>query len=239
MVGVVLVAVLPDGVRHDLGGTRLARPGPAGQRRLRRRIRATPALTIAYSPEKAVLLKGLAEKFNAKNLRTSDRQPMKIDLVEMTPDEMVEKALAGQATFQAMTPDSSLWLDQLNSRYAQAQQTEPGTHPAAARRRAGALRGHAHRDRRLGEQRQSARLAGQAGGLDRAPDARPAGSELQVEPSEHGARQRPAGDPGRVLCRRGRAARPDRRDGAGPQRRWTSSARSRRRCATTARASCR
>ena len=86
-------------------------------------------LTIAYSPEKAVLLKGLAEKFNAKNLRTSDRQAMKIDLVELKPDEMVETALAGQATFQAMTPDSSLWLDQLNSRYAQAQQTEPGSIP--------------------------------------------------------------------------------------------------------------
>ena len=54
---------------------------------------------------------------------------MKIDLVELQPDEMVEKALAGQATFQAMTPDSSLWLDQLNSRYAQAQQAEPGSIP--------------------------------------------------------------------------------------------------------------
>lgn len=87
------------------------------------------ALTIAYSPEKATLLKGLTEKFNAKNLRTSDRQPIKIELVELKPDEMVEKALAGQADFQAMTPDSSLWLDQLNSRYAQAQQTEPGAIP--------------------------------------------------------------------------------------------------------------
>ena len=36
-----------------------------------------------------------------------------------------------------------------------------------------------------------------------------------MEPSQHGARQRPAGHAGRVLCRRGRAARPDRRDGAG------------------------
>jgi Ca-activated chloride channel family protein len=86
-------------------------------------------LTIAYSPEKATLLQGLAEKFNAKNLRTSDRQPIKIELVELKPDEMVEKALAGQADFQALTPDSSLWLDQLNSRYAQAQQTEPGAIP--------------------------------------------------------------------------------------------------------------
>ncbi len=89
----------------------------------------TAALTIAYSPEKAALLKSLVEKFNARNLRTPDRQQMKIDLVEMKPDEMVEKALAGQASFQAMTPDSSLWLDQLNSRHAQAQQAEPGSIP--------------------------------------------------------------------------------------------------------------
>ncbi len=86
-------------------------------------------LTIAYSPEKATLLKSLADKFNAKNLRTPDRQPMKIELVELQPDQMVEKALAGQAGFQALTPDSSLWLDQLNSRYAQAQQAEPGSIP--------------------------------------------------------------------------------------------------------------
>ncbi len=86
-------------------------------------------LAIAYSPEKATLLKSLVEKFNAKNLRTSDRQAIKIELVELKPDEMVEKALAGQATFQALTPDSSLWLDQLNTRYAQAQQVEPGAIP--------------------------------------------------------------------------------------------------------------
>ncbi len=88
-----------------------------------------PTLTIAVSPEKAALLKALADKFNARNLRTPDRQPMRVEVVELKPDEMVEKALAGQATFQALTPDSSLWLDQLNYRYAQAQQTEPGAIP--------------------------------------------------------------------------------------------------------------
>ncbi len=86
-------------------------------------------LTIAYSPEKATLLKSLAGTFNARNLRTPDREPMKIELVELQPDEMVEKTLAGQAGFQAVAPDSSLWLDQLNSRYAQAQQAEPGSIP--------------------------------------------------------------------------------------------------------------
>lgn len=86
-------------------------------------------LLIAYSPEKAALLKGLTDKFNAKNLRTSDRQPIKVELLELKPDEMVDQALSGQASFQALTPDSSLWLDQLNSRYALAQQVEPGSIP--------------------------------------------------------------------------------------------------------------
>ncbi|MCX7669505.1 MAG: VWA domain-containing protein [Anaerolineae bacterium] len=86
-------------------------------------------LIVASSPEKMTLLKNLSEKFNGRNLRTPDRQPMKVELIELKPDEMVEKALAGQADFQALTPDSSLWLDQLNSRYAQAQQTAPGAIP--------------------------------------------------------------------------------------------------------------
>ncbi|MEJ5197438.1 MAG: VWA domain-containing protein [Anaerolineae bacterium] len=103
---------------------------PADQSAATRPADATTAtLTIAFSPEKAALLEGLVAKFNGRNLRTPDRQPMKIELIELKPDEMVEKALAGQADFQALTPDSSLWLDQLNSRYAQAQQTAPGAIP--------------------------------------------------------------------------------------------------------------
>ena len=101
---------------------------PAGQQ-----AAATPAaeqrsatLTVAYSPEKASLIKGLAEKFNARNLRTPDRQPMKIELIEMSPDEMVTKALAGDVSFQALTPDSKLWLDQLNYRYGTQTKVEPG-----------------------------------------------------------------------------------------------------------------
>lgn len=119
------VLVFIGGVILLVNSAQPAGPSAAGQPA----ISNTATLTIAYSPEKAMLLKGLAEKFNAKNLRTADRQPMKIELVELKPDEMVEKALTGQAAFQAMTPDSSLWLDQLNSRYAQAQQIEPGAIP--------------------------------------------------------------------------------------------------------------
>jgi Ca-activated chloride channel family protein len=86
------------------------------------------AVTIAYSPEKATLMKELAGKFNAEKLRTPDGQPMRLDLVEMTPEDMVTQALAGGSSFQALTPDSSLWLDQLNRQWAETQApAEPGT----------------------------------------------------------------------------------------------------------------
>jgi Ca-activated chloride channel homolog len=82
-------------------------------------------LTIAYSPEKAALIKSLTDKFNGNNLRTPDGQRMQVKLVELTPEDMVTQALAGPS-FEALTPDSSLWLDQLNRRWAQSQQTNPG-----------------------------------------------------------------------------------------------------------------
>ena len=85
------------------------------------------SLTVAYSPEKAALMRTLVDKFNAQKQKTPDRQAMAVQLVEVTPDEMVNQALAGSGGFQALTPDSSLWLDQLNSRWAQSQATEPGT----------------------------------------------------------------------------------------------------------------
>ncbi len=174
-------------------------------------------LTIAYSPEKAVLLKGLAEKFNAKNLRTSDRQAMKIDLVELKPDEMVETGAGRSGDLPGDDPRLVAVARPVEQPLRAGAADRAGQHSAAARRRGCALRGHAHRDRGLGEQRQEPRLARQTCGLVCAPDARPAGSELQVEPSEHGARQRPVGDVGRVLRRRGRAAWPHRSDGAEPQ----------------------
>ena len=101
-------------------GQPAAEPAAADQR--------NATVTIAYSPEKAALVKTLADKFNAAKQRTPDRQTMQIALVELTPEEMVNQALAGAPGFQALTPDSSLWLDQLNRRWAQAQTAgqEPG-----------------------------------------------------------------------------------------------------------------
>lgn len=88
----------------------------------------TATLVIAHSPEKAALVQSLSERFNQENQRTTDGQTMRIELLELTPEEMVNQTLAGENLFQAINPDSSLWLDQLNRRWAQSQsgQAEPG-----------------------------------------------------------------------------------------------------------------
>lgn len=82
-------------------------------------------LGLAYTPDKADLVRTLVERFNAQGLRTADRQSMQVQLIELTPDVMIEEALAGPR-FQAMSPDSSLWLDQLDRRWGQAQQVGEG-----------------------------------------------------------------------------------------------------------------
>lgn len=74
-------------------------------------------LTLAYSPEKASLVQALTDDFNAQAYQTPDGLPMRIDLVEMEPEVMLDAAVAGE--FQAMTPDSSVWLPQLDTLWAE------------------------------------------------------------------------------------------------------------------------
>jgi Ca-activated chloride channel family protein len=77
------------------------------------------ALVIAHSPEKAELMRSLADGFNRQVQRTPDGLAMRVELLQLTPEDMVNAALAGDTGFQAVTPDSSLWLDQLNRRWAE------------------------------------------------------------------------------------------------------------------------
>lgn len=87
---------------------------------------ADASLTLAYSPEKAALITDLVNRFNEQDLRTDDRKPMQVQLLELAPDSMVEEALSDGPRFQALTPDSSLWLDQLDRRWAGQQQLGEG-----------------------------------------------------------------------------------------------------------------
>ncbi len=84
---------------------------------------ATPApesaLVVAYSPEKEPVFTTLVDRFNAQGLETADGQPMRISTVRLDPEAMMDAVLDGSATFQAMTPDSSVWLGQLDQEWSE------------------------------------------------------------------------------------------------------------------------
>ncbi len=71
-----------------------------------------PSLTVAYSPEKRELVEELASAFNSQGFETDDGEQMVVNLVEYEPEEMISAALNGEC--QALNPDSSIWLDQLD-----------------------------------------------------------------------------------------------------------------------------
>jgi Ca-activated chloride channel family protein len=79
-------------------------------------------LTIAYSPEKAELFKSLVDSFNAQGNKASGGTPLVVKTVELEPDAMVAAAVAGN--FQAMSPDSSIWLGQVDRAWADAHNGE-------------------------------------------------------------------------------------------------------------------
>ena len=85
-------------------------------------------LTVAVSPSMAETLQARADRFNSRKLRTSDGQFMRIDLLSMPPQELVEQSLR-QPGFQAVAPDSSLWLRRIDRRWAEMFPTEQGSLP--------------------------------------------------------------------------------------------------------------
>jgi Ca-activated chloride channel family protein len=74
-------------------------------------------LLLACSPEKRTLVEELVTQFHALGQMAGDGRPMRIRLVEMDGESMVDAALAGEV--HAILPDSSLWLDVLDRRYAE------------------------------------------------------------------------------------------------------------------------
>lgn len=74
-------------------------------------------LTVAVSPVMAPVFATLADDFNAQNQKTPDGQTMRVTTIVAEPEQMVAAAL-GSPSFQAMSPDSSLWLDRLEQSWA-------------------------------------------------------------------------------------------------------------------------
>ncbi len=77
-------------------------------------------LTIAVSPGMGPTLQQLAEQFNAQQHRTPDGKTMQVRTISLSPEKIVAQSLA-HPDFQAIAPDSSLWLNQLNREW-EAQQ---------------------------------------------------------------------------------------------------------------------
>jgi Ca-activated chloride channel family protein len=112
--GVALVGVLAccwavSALVERIGGP-AATPTPA----------PAAALTVAYSPEKEAVLAELVQGFNGLNLKAPDGTALTVDAVPLDPEAMMQAVLEGSATFQAMTPDSSVWLEQLDAAWSQA-----------------------------------------------------------------------------------------------------------------------
>ena len=85
---------------------------------------AAGTLTIAYSPEKAELFNALAQGFNAQRFETTAGQTMQIEAIEMAPEAMIEAAVTGRV--QAVNPDSSVWLDQIDRAWGTDTQADAG-----------------------------------------------------------------------------------------------------------------
>jgi len=85
-------------------------------------VPAPGALAIAYSPEKATLFNDLVAGFNSQGLKTPDGRPMQVNGVVMEPEAMIEAAVNGQV--QAVNPDSSIWLDQIDRAWQAKNQSD-------------------------------------------------------------------------------------------------------------------
>ncbi|MCB0149095.1 MAG: substrate-binding domain-containing protein, partial [Caldilineaceae bacterium] len=74
-------------------------------------------LTIAASPVMAPVLADLAETFNAQAQRAPDGKSLRVSVTPYDPEAMVRTAVQSPP-FQAISPDSTLWLDRLEQLWA-------------------------------------------------------------------------------------------------------------------------
>jgi Ca-activated chloride channel family protein len=106
-----------EGLSDRFGRDKVAGPGPWSP--------DSAELTIAVSPGMASILDDLAGQFNREQQRTPDGQAMQVHTLALAPEKMVEQSLHAPS-FQALAPDSSLWLNQLEERWAKLQGAAAG-----------------------------------------------------------------------------------------------------------------
>lgn len=84
--------------------------------------RSDATLRLAYSPEKAALFATLLPEFERQGLKTTSGHEMRVELIELLPEDMLEPAVDGQ--IDAVSPDSSLWLTAIDEAWQEAQHAE-------------------------------------------------------------------------------------------------------------------
>ncbi len=77
-------------------------------------------LTVAVAPGMAPTFQKLADDFNAQQNKTPDGEVMTVKVVVLAPDQMVEQSVDRPA-FQAVAPDSSIWLARIEQRWIATQ----------------------------------------------------------------------------------------------------------------------
>lgn len=76
-----------------------------------------PTLRLAYSTDKDPLFQEVLRRFQASRPKLPDGRTVTVQAEALSSDKMVELALNG--AFQAISPDSSLWLAELDRRWAE------------------------------------------------------------------------------------------------------------------------
>ncbi|MDF1513787.1 MAG: substrate-binding domain-containing protein [Anaerolineae bacterium] len=94
---------------------------------------STAELTVAVSPGMASTFNALVELFNAQTNTTPDGTPMMIRTLTIVPEKMVELSL-DQPGFQAVAPDSSIWLNQIDRQAIDQSQENESLIPIGSRR---------------------------------------------------------------------------------------------------------
>ncbi len=82
----------------------------------------TVTLEIACSPEKQALFDELVKRYNASRPKTSSGKRITVVVTQMEPETMIGAALDGQ--YQVISPDSSVWLSQMELDWQARQSSE-------------------------------------------------------------------------------------------------------------------
>jgi len=80
-------------------------------------------LRVAYTPEKETTFREIVDRFNRSGAKTLQGKPVRVEAVSLDADKMMAAALAGAV--EAISPDSAVWLTQLDASWRAQQGLSP------------------------------------------------------------------------------------------------------------------